>query len=153
MSDQLAGAGTDYRSSHFLYMSQRADGLCIKRLQTRQWPFIKVKKVGQRRHPFRKEKDLKWHDFPKASITKRPSERGPDITILSLRDLFCIWIHNISEEWRVDAIKTHCSSRLRCSLEDVAKDQQITQWEIQLGAKGWMRVGRTNVHPTCWTLV
>lgn len=151
MTDQLASAGTDYGSAHFLYMSQRADGLHIKQLQARQWPFIKAKKVGQRRHPFGKEKDLKWHDFPKASITKGQLETGLNITILILCDLFCIWIQNMSDERRVCAIKTRCSSSLRCSLNSMAKeDQQITQWGIQLGAQEWIHMCLwINLHPTC----
>lgn len=62
-SAHLASTGTDYGSAHFLCMSQRVDGLHIKRFQACQWPFIKA---GQRWHPIRKEKDLKWRDFPKA---------------------------------------------------------------------------------------
>lgn len=76
MSDQRASAGKDYGSAHFRSMSQAADGLDIKRLQTRQRPLkIKAEKVGWGRCSFRKEKDLKWHHFPKASVTKGQLER------------------------------------------------------------------------------
>lgn len=75
-ADQLASSGKDYESAHFLRMSREADGLHIRGLHPRQWPFLKAEKVGERRHPFRKGKDLKWHDVPKASVTEERLERS-----------------------------------------------------------------------------
>ena len=56
-------------------MSRRADGLHIKGLHPRQWPFLKAEQVGERRHPLRKGKGLKWHDVPKASVTEERLDR------------------------------------------------------------------------------
>ena len=74
-ADQLASSGKDYGSTHFLRMSRRADGLHIKGLHPRQWPFLKAEQVGERRHPLRKGKGLKWHDVPKASVTEERLDR------------------------------------------------------------------------------
>lgn len=69
---------TDYGSAHFSHTRRGTDGLHIKRPQTCQWPFIRVrkKKVGWRWHSFKKEIDLKWFDFSIAFETASQLERN-----------------------------------------------------------------------------